>query len=107
MLCIGGITHAEVDPGAVIQDAARVGERLEARPASVLAHPRVADAPEWQTGSKRLDRAFVDACGARHRRVEDARGYARVLGEHIDSKSRGPAIHRLDDRLNRGDFRTR
>src|SRR5262249_58563453 len=96
MLCIGRIAQGGVDPGAVIHDAACVGERLEARPASVPAHPRVADAPEWQIRNKRLDRAFVDASGARHRRVEDALDYARVLGEHIDSKCRGPAIHRLD-----------
>ena len=83
MLRVGRVAHAGINLGAVIQDAARVGERLETPPAVVLAHPRVAHTSKGKFGDERVDRAVVDHRVARLGRVEDALGDTEILGEDV------------------------
>src|SRR5262245_63385776 len=94
MLRVRRVPHTRVDPGAVVQDAASVGERLETKLTLVLAHPRVAHSSEGKLGEKWLDRAFVNARATRFGRVQDALGHAEVFSEHVCAKRRWLAFDR-------------
>jgi hypothetical protein len=49
-----------VEPWAVVEDAAGVGEGLEAPVPVIFAHPGVADSAEWQFRYQRVQGAVVD-----------------------------------------------
>ena len=107
MLRVGGVAHARVDAGAMIEDAARVGERLEAPPAVIFAHARIPGPAERKFRDHGMDRAIVDGRVARPGGVQNAFGDAGVFGEHIQSKRRGPAVDPLDDRVDGGNLEHR
>jgi hypothetical protein len=101
---VRGVTHAWVDPWAVVEDAACVGEGLEAPPAVVLARPGVADAPERELGNQRVNRAVVDDGIGGLGRAEDLLSDVVVLGEDVETEGVRVGLDPLDDRLHRIDL---
>ena len=83
VLRVRRVANTGVDLGAVVHDAAGIGERLEPPPAVVFAHPRVAHTSKRKFRDQRVDRAVVDRRVARLGRVEDALGDTEVLGKHV------------------------
>src|SRR5215468_10027831 len=101
---IRGIADAGVDPRAVVEDAAGVGEGLEAPAPVILPHPGVADPAEWQFRYQRVQGAVVDDRIAGFGHAQDLVGDVVVFGEDIQAERVRVAVHPVDYALHGADF---
>src|SRR5438093_10540724 len=84
---VGRVTDAaEVEPRAVVQNAARVRVGAESPLAVVFTHSGISDAAEWQVMDDWVQGALIDRRIPRRRRVQDLLDYRLILGEHVQTE---------------------
>jgi hypothetical protein len=93
-----------VDRGPVVQDAARIGERLKSPVAVMAAHAGVPKPAEWEIVQDWMDRALVDPRIARPGALENLLGHVRRLREHVHRERGRTIVDPVDHLPDRVDF---